>query len=360
MSNFSQTLAEIVTKIQIEPNFTVYHPDYPPLELRPDILDRLQRISPQLQSKYLIIQVQNYLHNLYFTHSSIDLQAMEIAAQQPSQIKNNSIDGVDIDFCQRLQHSNTSRGYLDRDWQVVATTDAGELIVVKDGLHLHIQPHQHLPPDFQQATIGAVVPIYLPPNLVDRDTFIIVGNDGTPPVCDPVCNSPSVQIYFNFTPDAAVAIAEKLTHQLNELSIPFQFAILHDPALFHRYDCGTLWLPQAGYLATQIFLAEIYQAHQTEFSANVPLFTKQLAPGWGLAEVPTTTVGTFGMQRCEILATGLVMAITSGTAKPNDRGQTSATDKLHSVCERFTTAGIDWLRPYLNPSARDCYSTFVV
>mgnify|MGYP003471130480 FL=1 len=342
---FHDTLTEIVEQIEIDLNFVVRHPDYPPLELQPDIIARFQRIPPQLQTKYLTIQVQNYLHDLYFSHSLVSLQDLEAAAQQPPQIKNNLINGIDIDFHHRLRQSNTSQGYIDPDWQIVAETDRGESIVVKDGLHLRIDRQKHLPQEFKQAAIGEIVPIYLPHNLVDRDTYIMVGNLGLP-------NSPiSVEIYFNFTPDAAVAIAQTLTHELNKLSIPFQFAILHNPALFRCYDAGTLKLSQADYLATQTVLAQIYQTHQADFSPDVPLFTKQLAPGLGIAEVPTTP-GSFGMQRCELLATGLLAAMA--------QGQTLAADKLNTIRQQFATAGIDELQPYLNPDALDCYSIYII
>jgi hypothetical protein len=173
----------------------------------------------------------------------------------------------------------------------------------------------------------------------------MVGNFGMP-------NSPmSIELYFNFTPDAAVAIAQTLTHELNKLSIPFQFAILHNPALFRCYDAGTLKLSQADYLAAQTVLAQIYRTHQADFSPDVPLFTKQLAPGLGIAEVPTTTPGSFGMQRCELLATGLLAAMA--------QGQTLAADKLNTIRQQFATAGIDGLKPHLNPDALDCYKIYI-
>ena len=68
MLNFSQTILEIVDKIEIEQNFSVRHPDYPPLELEPALITRLDRISPQLQAKYLAIQVQNYLYIAILNH----------------------------------------------------------------------------------------------------------------------------------------------------------------------------------------------------------------------------------------------------------------------------------------------------
>jgi HopA1 effector protein family len=357
MSNFLQILAEIVEKIEIvglvtpaeNQNFTVRHPDYPPLEFQPETIAKLEQISPQLQAKYLTSQVQNYLYDIYFSHSLMSLEELVVAGQQPRQIKNNIINGIDIDFCQRLEQSNTSNGYFDFDWQVIAETETGELIVVKDGLHLHIDRQRHLAQNLQQTAIGDTIPIYLPPNLVGQDTYIIVGNAGTPNAVQSRSDEEVklVQLYFNFTPDAAVEIAHKLTHELNTLNIPFQFAILHDPALFYRYDPGTLWLPQAGYLEMQTVLTQIYQVYQAEFSPNVPLFSKQLAPGLGIAEIPATP-GTFGMQRCELLAEALLAVM--------EQDLTLTADKLSLIRQELTTAGIDWLRPYLNPTALDCYN----
>jgi hypothetical protein len=338
MSNHHQILAEIVEKIQIDRDFRISHLDYPSIEIQPEVIARLQQLALPLQRKYSIVQIQNYLYEVYFSHSLISLKEMLTATQQPAQIKNNTINGVDLNFYRQLQQQNPSDGYLDPDWQVVATTEAGELVVVKDGLHLHIDPDLHLPRDLNRTTIGDIVPIYLPPDLMGQDTYIMVGNFGSP------ARSRSVQVYFNFTPDAALAIAQALSQELNKLGIPFQFAILHSPDLFHRYDAGLLWLPQAGYFAIQTVLAQIYQTHQAEFSADIPLFTQRLAPGLGIAEQPDPPV-TFGLQRCGLLAAGLMTAL--------EQNQTSAANKLEIVRQEFTTAGIDWQYPQFNPATTD-------
>jgi HopA1 effector protein family len=337
-----EIILEIAEKIEIGADFTVRHPDYLPLKLSAETIARFKQAPPQLQAKYLTVQVQNYLYDLYFDRSLFTIKEIESKAQQPILVQNNVVDGIDIEFHQRLQKSNTSNGYFDPDWQIVGAAANGELIVVKDGLNLHIDRSQHLAKDLKRSNVGDVVPIYLPHNLAGRDTYIMVGNFGSPD------RSSAVELYFNFTPDAAVAISPNLTRELNKLGIPFEFAILHNPALFHRCDAGILLLPQAGYPAAQNILAQIYQLHQADFSPQVPLFTKQLAPGVGLAEVPITA-GTFGMQRCELLATGLLAAME----------QDRASDQLNTIHQHFTAAGIDWLYPYLNPAAIDRYSVLV-
>jgi HopA1 effector protein family len=331
MLDLQSVLTEIVEKITIDPDFTISHPDYPPLVTNPETFGKLQQLAVELQQKYLVDQVQNYLYDIYFRHSQMSNQELDLTAREDRAVKNNMIDGIDIDFYPRLMQSNTSRGYFDPDWEIIAETVRGELIVLKNGLHVHINPHQHLSPAADR-TIGAVVPVYLPPNLVGQDTYIAVGNAGVP-------DSESIEIYFNVTPDAAVEICRTLTIELNKLEIPFQFAILHDPALFHRYDAGTLTLCQVDYQLVRPVLAEIYQTHQAAFAAPVPLFSKQLAPGLGLVEIPTSS-DDFGRHRCHLLATGLVVAI--------NQGQTTAAAKLESIEQEFEAAAVNLQQPYLN------------
>jgi HopA1 effector protein family len=334
-------LTEIVSKIEIRQDFTICHSDYPPYELQPNIAATLSLTSLQLQQKYLIAQVQKYLYRIYFSHSLMSLKESAERSQSQLKVKNNIVNGADIEFCQQLHQNNASNGYIDSDWQVIGKTNDAELIVVKAGLHLHINPQQHLSKDLRQPANGDVVPIYLPKNIVGPDTYIAIGNLG---VSDP---AQSVQLFFNFTPSAAIEIMHELTQALNELSIPFQFAILHNPALFYRYDTGSLWLSKPCYLATQTLLQRIYKARLASFYPNIPLFSKQLAPGLGIAETLTIS-DTFGEQRCQLLAMSLVASM--------DQDRQLHTSKLNIIHQTFAAAGINWLQPHLNPYASDIYS----
>jgi hypothetical protein len=350
MSMFDRQLTQIVNLIEIAPDLTISHPHYPPAQLDPAISARFTQIPIELQTKFLIDRVRNYLYDLYFTGSSSTRSALAAAAPGSPSVKNNLTNGVDIDFYRRLQQSNTSRGYLDLDWQIVAETADGELVVVKDGLHLHIDRQWHLPQNLQQAAIGETLPIFLPPNLVGRDTYIMVGDGGSPQRDDLAApDARLVRLYFNFTPDAAISIGQQLTGKLNQLGIPFEFAILHDSALFYRYDAATLWLSQANYLIARSCLVELYRSHRAEFSNPVPLCTKQLAPGLGIAEVPLAT-DSFGLHRCQLIAEGLVAAFL--------QQQSAIAAKLDLIESTWNTAQLARSHPHLNPSTADCYEPF--
>jgi HopA1 effector protein family len=350
---FQQQFSAIVNDLEIATDLTISHPNYPPLTLDPDLSARYSQIPIELQTKFLTTRVRNYLHDLYFTGSLLPIATLETTALTPPLAKNNLVNGVDLDFFRQLDRHNPSRGYLDPDWQIVAETEDRELVVLKDGLHLHVDRQRYVPPHLHQATIGDKIPVYLPHNLVGIDTYIIVSNLGSPQP-DPVHpdrSAPLVRVYFNISPDGAVAISPHLTNELNQLRIQFQFGILHNPAQFHRYDAATLYLSQASYLAAQPYLAALYRSHQAEFLPAVPIFTKQLAPGLGIAEEPLNT-DSFGIHRCELVAKGLVSAFYNG--------QNSATDRLTQIATAWDNAQIDRSHPYLNPTATDDYDPYVL
>ena len=160
--SFHNELKAVVNAVEIDRDFTIHHPDYLPLTILPELRSRFQQLSTELQTKYVIDRLRNYLYDIYFDRSLLNLQATEAAERVISSVKTQIIDGVDIDFYQRLQQSNTSQGYRDLNWQIIGETEDRELIVVKDGLHLHISRQQHLPPEFKQANIGETTSIYLP------------------------------------------------------------------------------------------------------------------------------------------------------------------------------------------------------
>jgi hypothetical protein len=340
MTDYQQILTEIIDAIEISDDFTVRHRDYLPLEVDSDSVERLYSLPPSLQAKYLTIQVQNYLHDLYFTHTLEDGVTSEKLDNKSPQIRNGNVDGIDRDFIQRLHSSNFSNGYLDADWQIVGKSAEREIVVVKDGLHLHIDRERHLSTNIATLNIGDRVSIYLPKNLIEREFYLAVGNAGLPN------RQQSVQLFFNFTPNAAIAMATRLTRELNHLNIPFELAILLEPSQFDRYDGGRLCLSQAEYLEYQNILAAIYRDIRAEFSYPIPLFTKQLAPGVGIAETPLNGED-FGMNRCRILATGLVTAYLTGE------------EPAIAIDNQFTNLNIDLSRPYLNSPSLDPYPEWI-
>lgn len=76
----------------------------------------------------------------------------------------------------------------------------------------------------------------------------------------------------------------------------------------------------------------------------------QLAPGLGLAEEPNQKFAvqeSFGINRCQIVANGLLEAWQQGDDSPKVRMQT--------ILGQFSRLGIDLQRPYVNANSEDIY-----
>lgn len=350
------SLQDIANKVQIQSNFCISHPTYKPLELPAEVVARFQRIPLDLQNKYLSLQLRGFLYGIYYNGSmqtalAADASSDNLALHQ--NLENNTFLGVDLEFYDRLHKSNTGKGYFDPGWSVLRQESDGSLAVIKGGLTLHIEREsvalpkeaRYLQLAEQSAAIGDLVAIRMPRNLVQNGFYMAVSNAG------PDTHPQTVRVYFNLSPEGAVAVMESLTQQLNEIRIPFTFKVLYNPSDYGRYDSGVLYFERSNYEAVRQVLTSVYAEARSHFRTEVPLFTKLLAPGVGLAEEPDYKFAaqeSFGMNRCQIVANGLLSARLQGDESPDSR--------LASIHQHFSILGIDWQRAYLNANSEDIYT----
>jgi HopA1 effector protein family len=355
-------LEDIVNQVQIESNFCIRHPNYQPVELPPSTAERFQKLSADLQSKYLAQMLQGFLYGIYYNGSLKKALALD-NDQKPSQLyqdlENNTFLGVDLDFYDRLHQSNQGQGYFDPGWQIIAseteskTEDQTEniLVVTKGGLTLHANVETHLSPEAKNATIGDLVAIRLPKNRVQNGFYMAVGNTGARQSDAQERKDVTVRIYFNLTAEGAIAMMTSLTTQLNSLAIPFSFKALYNSADYGRHDSAVLYFDSRHYEVVKQVLETVYSQQQEHFQPEIPLFTKQLAPGLALAEEPDhkfSSKDSFGTNRCQIIANGLLAANQSANNTPASR--------LNAIAKEFDSLGIELERCYLNANSEDIYT----
>jgi hypothetical protein len=348
------SLQDIATKVQIHSNFGVSHPDYKPLELPAEAVVRFQRLPLELQQQYRSVQLQSFLYGIYYNGSlrkALAPEAESTGLAPHQNLENNTYMGVDLEFYDRLHESNRGEGYFDPGWSVVKQEDDGSLAVKKGGLTLHIDRERHLPLDQQSVNVGDTVTIRKPRNLVQNGFYMAVGNQGSDGRGKSEGNSAIARVYFNLSPEGALAVMNDLTRQLNEIAIPFSFKALYNPSEYERYDSAVLYFDKTNYEAVRQVLQIIYTENQSHFQREVPLFTKLLAPGLALAEEPDQKFATkesFGTHRCQIVARGLLDAWQNGDDSPERR--------MESILQNFSLLGIDLKRTYLNAKSEDIYT----
>lgn len=347
------TLQDIASNVQIHANFCICHPDYKPLELPDEVVTRFQQMPADIQNKYLSLQLRSFLYGIYYNSSMRSLLALDTDSDSlilNQDLENNTRLGVDVAFYERLHSGNRGTGYFDPGWSVVRQESDGALAVSKHGLTLHIKQEKHLQTAEQSAVVGASVAIQMPRNFVQSGFYMAVGNAGPRSYDQPNRNPEIVRIYFNFSPEGAVAVMGSLTRELNDISVPFTFKVLYNPGEYNRCDSGVFYFEKRYYEAIRSVLETVYAETRAHFQAEIPLFTKFLAPGLGLAEEPDRKFAeqeSFGMNRCQMVANGLLEAWHSLDDSPEER--------MTAILKQFSLSGIELVRSYLNAKSPDVY-----
>jgi hypothetical protein len=343
-------LEDIAQNIEISDDFSIHHPRYQPLEIPQEAVERFQQMPEQIKQKFVSLQLRSFLYGIYYNgsmQSSLALNADKQTVQLD--VENNSIMGIDTNFFQRLHDANTGQGYFDRGWQILKEIERDIVIVKKGELRLYAQREKYLDETDQQAQTGDTVAVKMPKNRMQSGFYMAVGDKG---FSRQQPEDTLVRIYFNLSPDGSVAVMESLTRGLNEVGIPFSFKVLYNPQDYNRYDSGVLYFDRQDYATVMDIISGFYDRYRAHFKTEIPLFTKQLAVGLGLAEEPDRKFAereSFGMNRCQIIANGLLAVF--------DRGSNSVADRLTAILEQFVTVGISLEQPYLNSDSTDMYDS---
>jgi hypothetical protein len=334
-TSLQTALNDIVNQVQIGSDFSIRHPDYQAFELPALAVERFQKLSTDLQSKYLAQILQGFLYGIYYNGSLKKALALDNDPKQSNlyqDLENNSFLGVDLDFYDRLHQSNQGQGYFDPGWQIIDT-------------------ETQLHPEAKNATIGDLVAIRLPKNRVQNGFYMAVGDAGARQTSEQERRDVTVRIYFNLTAEGAIAMMTSLTTELNQLAIPFSFKALYNSADYDRHDSAVLYFDSRHYQEVKQVLETVYRQHQSHFQPETPLFTKQLAPGLALAEEPDhkfSSKDSFGTNRCQIIANGLLAANQLENNTPDSR--------LKAIAKEFDSLGIELERCYLNANSEDIYT----
>jgi hypothetical protein len=341
-------LEDIACNVEIRDDFSIHHPSYKPLEIPAEAVERFQKMPEQMQQKFLSLQLRSFLYGIYYNGGMIQAMALD-TEEQPVKLdlENNTVLGIDMAFFQRLHESNCGTGYFESGWTVLREEEDGSLVVKGGGLRLNINREHHLPEADRQAVVGDMVAVKMPKNRMQSGFYMAVSNLG---FSRPLPSSTLVRVYFNVTADGSIDVMRSLTSMLNEVSVPFSFKVLYNPADYNRFDSGVLYIDQQDYDIVANVLQQIYQEHRSHFVSKVPLFTKQIALGLSVAEEPDQKFGereSFGMNRCQIVANGLLEAFY--------QGKNSRAERMESILKHFSVVDIDLQNPHLNSGSENFY-----
>ena len=249
-------------------------------------------------------------------------------------------------FLVALGAANVGRARWDPGWRVAALGPGGEAVLHKDQVSHRAWPGEYwiVAPPGTAPHISAAAALSCPVGSAAQPGFWFAFGE-TP--ADTLADARRIRIYWHIRPHAAPLLVEQLTRALNRFQLPFQLKCLAAPAHYWRRDSlAILYLSARYYALAHALLAEIHPAVAAHLAPEVPLFTRQLAPGVALAEDPGG-VESFGQTRCRLVAEGLYNALA--------RGRTSEEDRLEAVHIAFARAGIDLADPHRNSGSTADY-----
>ena len=345
----SNKLQDIISNIKIySSSFSISHDSINYINNSIEIVKEIQKMPPEIQFQYLNTQLSELLYRKYFDGSNHIEKKPEIKTNTQL-LKEIASCEIDWEFYEQLELNNQGRGFFHPSFHMMKQELDGSVAAYFDQFILHVQPEIHLPVAQKYATVNDRITPKLPSSFINEENYRANG-DYLGNLSSESSEKDAVFVYFNFTSEIAVNAMKLITQKLNENQIPFFFEVLHNPLNYGRYKSGFLNFCSYHYEEFILPLLKIiYTENKSQFQAQIPLFTKEIAPGIGLAEHPIPELGgRFGKNRCQILANALLEA--------HKNGEESQQSRIKYIIQHFESVGIDFERPYLNPNNEDIYT----
>jgi HopA1 effector protein family len=283
---------------------------------------------------YLRYQLQSHLYGDFYIRGGAK-SAQWGSRQSPAD---------SVSFVGALSAANTGTGCRENGWEVISSS-ADETAVRKDGLTVIVRPDACIRPDSATLQPGLPVCLSLPRERKNLSPgyYMALSNQG-----DMSSDAlPLVRFYCNLKKECAALFISHFTSLLNDSDIFFRLKVLNNPSAYSRCDAGVLYFCKADYPKIYAIVYDVYRKIVSCLKPEIPVFTKFIAPGIGLAEDPGGQE-SFGQHRCGILADALISSY--------ERGVRTLDGELEIIKEHFAAKGIHLGMPYLNPGSADIYS----
>jgi hypothetical protein len=245
-----------------------------------------------------------------------------------------------------LSGANNGKGCWEPGWKVVAVAEDGLVAVVKNGLTFWTSP-AGLRVRRRVPRAGEACRVLVPKELrsLVSGYYLAIGDaDANVPRAIP---RPVVRLYWHLTLEAAAPYIAAVTSILNSRAVPFRTKLPSDPNAYRRADAAVLYLERRFFLRAADAVRDVHSQIAGGLRPRVPLFTKPLSSGLGLAEDPRNGL-SFGQHRCRLAAQALWRSFLQGN---RTRGEREAT-----LAATFQDAQVNPRAPYLNARSRDAYS----
>ena len=254
--------------------------------------------------------------------------------------------GPGDDLTPALSAANASRERWDAGWQVVQTFPTGQVLARKGTIDRLFWPGDFVTHDApgMPPRLGGSLSVFLrrDSTTVQPGFYFAFGESAV----DPLDDENLVRFYWNVAAESAPLLTRLVTAVLNRFGVPFRFKTLCIRAHYYRFDAAVLFANRRHHRIAAELMIGVYEAVRGGLGPETPLFTKELAPGLGLAEDPGGGE-SFGMSRCRMLSEGLWAAHGLALESPRARAQ--------AVIAHMAGQGVSLERPYATGGYAESY-----
>lgn len=244
----------------------------------------------------------------------------------------------DWQFLNSLDAANNGRGSQSADWEIVEEKEEGGGLLRRDGIYLRAKAKEYrLDPDTGKA-------IVLFPNYrMDVETYMAIGEAGIP-------STPHrCHLYWHVDAAESISLTQAICQEFNRAAIPFQWRVQSHPDRLGLPASTILTLDRDRWQQLAAYLPQLLTYLKADVPRRIPLLTKPIANGVGLAEIPDDdateeSANTFILARYPLIAAGLAQTYD---LPPSRRWQ--------AIEAKFQEAGSNLSQPYLNADSTDCY-----
>jgi hypothetical protein len=247
-------------------------------------------------------------------------------------------------FTRSLAEANAGREHWDIGWTIFQFGANGQIFVRKGERERAAMPGSFISDNVPNVApqIGTSVSLRAPHEAlgIQPGYYFAFGE-----TLDELADQLSlIRFYFHCGRDMAAPFLATLTSTLNRFQVPFQLKAPMTPGGYDRTDAIVLYVGARYFpIVAQILAAA---REKVTLAPAVPLFTKRLWPGIGVAVEPGTGE-SFGMHRCRLTAEGIVDAWREG--------KQDVPARLTAIAARFAAAGLELGHPYLGPGGVDLF-----
>ena len=249
------------------------------------------------------------------------------------------------DLTALLSAANRGTERWEHDWTFWQADPTGGIWATRELSVVLAEPGRWATPNGAMPGPGATLSVFLAKELPYSQPGFYIALGETP--LDRFTEGRMFRVYFHIEERGAAELMSAVTETLNSFLVPFRFKILNHRGAFTRADAAVIYCARRYYGVLARLLPRIYERVKDFLREPVPLLTKALHPGVGLAEDPGSG-DSFGLSRSRLITQAIWNAWT--------RGDQSADGRMAELTGLFAAAGLQIDKPYLNAGSADVYA----